>query len=780
MNLKIKLSEVDTESLNKFITKNANEKGCWFWTGDFFKNKYPRFYNKNDQQRYYARPTIYKLYKSEIPDGLFIIGNSCKIDKCVNPDHVLIGSPVGQGNLAKKETIFLKSVADLSEADRNKIKEELFKDVDTSNPDACWTRNINIDDRGFTRIGRRRGNYVTYELEYGKIPAFCRPVKVCSGPNHCINPKHWKIQQIADAKKKTKYNITFETITPEDLKKFNNGYTINGETGCWLWNGIKLNQRKSIRIAGQNLTPYRLSAILHLGYPPSQEYIVRHLCNTPACVNPFHLKWGTPKENNKDKKNNYKIRGYATGIKNAMSSFSTDEEVYEVYQEIQAGKSVEYLAEKYKKTVNIINNIKNGNTFNEVTKLPKTNSESHARKSPVKLLNEMTKEDITEFWSKTKSGEKTLIAGVEDSCLLWTGATVTDSNNQKPRGIHYFGGKNYMAYHISHFLMNGKEVEINDFHCMRHLCRNPLCVKAGVDPRLIPDNPERFKVDNTPTVTVSHVVYGTKAENSADEVKAGVKFGNDGSKKHNRSIQDDETILEVVKFGELGYRAAQILEMLEITDASETVINRILSGETFSDLTNVTEDVRPHYNPIGIDKPATKVSPQDIFDIRQRKKNGEINESIAERYNIDIRTVTEHTYNDRIDLNSNMNGYIPPLVSNPTIKIPTDSDEEKVKNLAKDGKKPKFIAIELGIKLKRVRNIINKLQKKGELPMVKPKTKVEKHHKDKILKFFNEDKKPSECYKDIGLGLSTVEKEFKKLKDSTDTNNNINTKGVNS
>ncbi len=81
-------------------------------------------------------------------------------------------------------------------------------------------------------------------------------------------------------------------------KPFDEWYTAEPNTGCWLWTGSR-NQKGYgwSRIQGiSTRMAHRISWLLHRGDIP-EGVLVCHKCDTPSCVNPDHLFLGTQKDN---------------------------------------------------------------------------------------------------------------------------------------------------------------------------------------------------------------------------------------------------------------------------------------------------------------------------------------------------------------------------------------------------------------------------------------------------------------------------------------------------
>ena len=78
------------------------------------------------------------------------------------------------------------------------------------------------------------------------------------------------------------------------------------DNGCWIW--IKGVTKRSNGTEGRPLIKYKGKNVVAshcvlecYGRPrPSKFHIDCHTCDTPRCMNPAHLWWGTFKENTQD------------------------------------------------------------------------------------------------------------------------------------------------------------------------------------------------------------------------------------------------------------------------------------------------------------------------------------------------------------------------------------------------------------------------------------------------------------------------------------------------
>lgn len=144
-------------------------------------------------------------------------------------------------------------------------------------------------------------------------------------------------------------------------------------SGCWRWTGrtnkqgygLIAGEIDGVRYApkGQALLAHRASWIIHNG--PIEDNgtyhgtVVMHVCDTPGCVNPQHLKLGTQADNVLDMiQKGRKVSGTPSGVKHWNSSIKDQADIDLICA--TKGKTKE-LADKYGVDVCTIKRIRRRN-----------------------------------------------------------------------------------------------------------------------------------------------------------------------------------------------------------------------------------------------------------------------------------------------------------------------------------------------------------------------------------------------------------------------------------
>ncbi|KKN69881.1 hypothetical protein LCGC14_0437050 [marine sediment metagenome] len=93
------------------------------------------------------------------------------------------------------------------------------------------------------------------------------------------------------------------TFTPKDLERF--WRKVNKSDGCWTWTAALTHGYGQFSVTlshgvYKNVGAHRISYMISVGPIPARAFIL-HSCDNPPCVNPRHLRPGTPLDNMQDK-----------------------------------------------------------------------------------------------------------------------------------------------------------------------------------------------------------------------------------------------------------------------------------------------------------------------------------------------------------------------------------------------------------------------------------------------------------------------------------------------
>ena len=129
-----------------------------------------------------------------------------------------------------------------------------------------------------------------WEAKNGPVPTGLQLHRQCGSPA-CVNPAHL-LAGVVPAERKN-------TLTTGIIKEKSSH---DEATGCWMWNGIAEHEYGMLRVAGRGqMRAHRLSWEAHNGLIPEGMQVL-HKCDTPACVNPYHLFLGDHSDNMADMK----------------------------------------------------------------------------------------------------------------------------------------------------------------------------------------------------------------------------------------------------------------------------------------------------------------------------------------------------------------------------------------------------------------------------------------------------------------------------------------------
>lgn len=145
-----------------------------------------------------------------------------------------------------------------------------------------------------------------------------------------------------------------------DIARFFSRVEVKKQPKCWIYKGSYTSKGyPSLSLNNKSTPGHRFSYELFYGKIP-EDHVVRHKCDNPKCVNPYHLETGTHQDNMMDRL----IRNRTPkGARNGRSVLTEDQ----VRNIAERGGTYKELAEEYNVCIDTIRNILTGRNWSHIT-----------------------------------------------------------------------------------------------------------------------------------------------------------------------------------------------------------------------------------------------------------------------------------------------------------------------------------------------------------------------------------------------------------------------------
>lgn len=164
-------------------------------------------------------------------------------------------------------------------------------------------------------------------------------------------------------------------LTKEELYRLTSKLIVL-DTGCWEYQGgCNRDGYGYFWLRGETVYAHRAMAYHHgvLSSPKDPLKDIRHSCDYPKCCNPDHLLAGSALSNAKDRD----IRNRGAKGEKASKAKLTEPQVLEILKSVRSlGLTHKAAADKYGVSKRAVTMIVTGQSWNEVTGLPKIRLDS--------------------------------------------------------------------------------------------------------------------------------------------------------------------------------------------------------------------------------------------------------------------------------------------------------------------------------------------------------------------------------------------------------------------
>lgn len=133
---------------------------------------------------------------------------------------------------------------------------------------------------------------------------------------------------------------------------------------CIIWPYAKAGQRKygQVHVKGNKAYAHELALSYRIGPRPPGMYVLHGPCGDPACMNYRHLRYGTPTQNNLDRRRD---NTSPIGERNPMAKL-TESDILDIRRRFASGESQRRLAAAYEVSVMTINRAIRGETWTHI------------------------------------------------------------------------------------------------------------------------------------------------------------------------------------------------------------------------------------------------------------------------------------------------------------------------------------------------------------------------------------------------------------------------------
>lgn len=291
--------------VDRFWRQVKKDEGCWLWSAATDQDGYGVFRGIIGGEMYTkAHRFSYALHTGEIlPDGIVVM-HSCDNPRCVNPDHLSVGSH--RDNMLDK---IAKDRANIPKATLAPVSILTFEQVSA----------IVFDARPYTQIAadygvssatigvikkQYRGKIFVVEDDVAHAMYGLCNIKDCDLAAVALGlcKEHWRRNREYGSPAVIKHHLGQFSILPAEERFWQQ---IHKTKSCWLWTAFtdKNGYGRFRGKLGKKIyaTAHRFSYALHTGEIVADGMAVMHSCDNPGCVNPDHLSVGTCHDNMVDK-----------------------------------------------------------------------------------------------------------------------------------------------------------------------------------------------------------------------------------------------------------------------------------------------------------------------------------------------------------------------------------------------------------------------------------------------------------------------------------------------